>query len=265
MARIWHKECRSALSRCGIPGMDYCLNPYTGCSHACVYCYASFMKRFCNIEDRWGSFVQVKVNFADRLAVGLCKARPGRVILSSVTDAYQPVERQYRITRSCLDLLADSEMQVSILTKSDLVVRDLDLLKRLPGVEVGFTITVADPGAAHLLEPGAPDPERRWGALARLAEAGIPTWVFIAPVVPGIGDTEANLTAVLRKAASLGAREVEYDPLNFYPTAVSNLKYLFRRKWPGLLAEFQAACADPGAYRQRLRLLAGNLWAEHGF
>jgi DNA repair photolyase len=265
MAKILHKECRTALNRSAIPGMDYCLNPYTGCLFGCAYCYASFMKRFSNIEDRWGSFVQVKVNFADRLAKQLLRTKPGKVMLSSVTDCYQPVERKYQLTRSCLELLAEKEMPVSILTKSDLVLRDLPILKRMPRVEVGFTITTADAASARILEPGAPEPERRFKALASLSEAGIDTWVFIAPVVPGIGDTEANLDVILKRAAQAGAREVAYDPLNFYPTAMSNLMALFRRHWPGLLPGFRAACADTGAYRDQLRCLAGELWPTYGF
>lgn len=265
MVRILEKECRTALNRSGIPGMDYCLNPYTGCIHGCAYCYASFMKRFCHIDDMWGSFVQAKLNFADRLAHELRCAAPGRVMLSSVTDPYQPVEQRFGLTHSCLEQLAGSAMSVSILTKSDLVLRDLPILKRIPNLEVGFTITTADPVVARHLEPGAPDPEKRFGALARLSEAGIDTWIFIAPVVPGIGDNEANLTAILKKAAQSGVREVDYDPLNFYPTAVSNLKTLFRRYWTGLLPGFIEACRDPGIYRDRLRFLAENLWPAYGF
>ncbi len=265
LARVLQKECRTALNRCAIPGMDYCLNPYTGCTHACAYCYASFMKRFCGIGDRWGSFVQVKVNFADRLAGQLRRARPGRVTIASVTDPYQPVEQQYQLTRSCLSLLADSEMSVSILTKSDLVLRDLPLLKKIARVDVGLTITTTDQGAARFLEPGAPSPERRFRALSGLAEAGIDTWVFIAPVIPGIGDTEANLSSILKQAKQSGVREVDYDSLNLYPTAVSNLNHLFRMRWPGLLPDFQAACADPGTAHDRLRFLAENLWPAYGY
>jgi DNA repair photolyase len=265
MIRIMQKECRTALNKCAIPGMDYCLNPYTGCTHACVYCYASFMKRFSGIGDRWGSFVQVKVNFADRLAIQLRRAKPGRVTLSSVTDPYQPVERQYQLTRSCLELLADREMPVSILTKSDLILRDLPILKQLPRVEVGFTITTADAASARLLEPGAPAPERRFKALAKLAEAGIATWIFIAPVIPGVGDTEANLAAILGMAAQSGVGEVYYDSLNFYPTAVSNLTTLFRKNWPSLLPGFRADCADHGVYHDQLRSLAETLWPAYGF
>ena len=265
MVQIMEKECRTALNKSGIPGMDYCLNPYTGCSHACAYCYASFMKRFCNIDGRWGSFVQVKVNFAERLESQLRRARTGRVMLSSVTDPYQPVEEKYRLTRSCLERLAERDLAVSILTKSDLVLRDLALLKQLPRVEVGFTITVANDAVARILEPGASSPERRFRALATLAEAGIATWVFIAPVLPGLGDTEANLTAILRRAAQAGAQEVEYDSLNFYPSAVSNLKSLFKQHWPRLLPGFLADCADPGPYRDQLRHLSANLWPAHGY
>ncbi|MDH7577885.1 MAG: radical SAM protein [Bacillota bacterium] len=263
--KISEKECRSALNRSGIPGVDYCLNPYTGCEHGCVYCYASFMKRFCGIEDKWGSFVQVKSNFPARLAVQLQRCRPGRVMLSSVTDPYQPLERHYRLTRSCLGLLAEENFRVSILTKSDLVLQDLNLLKKIPDVEVGFTITTADRDIARFLEPGAPSPERRFAALARLADAGIRTWVFIAPVVPGLGDTEANLSAILEKARRAGAREVDYDPLNFYPTSVANLKSLFRKRWPRLFPFFQAACEDQAGYRAHLSSLARELWFLYGF
>jgi len=265
VAQILYKECRTALNKSSIPGMDYCLNPYTGCLFGCAYCYASFMKRFCGINDRWGSFVQIKVNFADCLAKQLRKTRPGKVMLSSVTDPYQPVEKKHQLTRASLELLAESEMSVSILTKSDLVLRDLLVLKQLPRVEVGLTITTVDHEAAHFLEPGAPAPERRFTALAKLAEAGIYTWIFIAPVVPGIGDTEDNLDSILKKAAQSGVREVNYDPLNFYPTAVSNLNTLFLKCWPKLLPGFRGACADPGAYHDRLRFLAENLWPSYGF
>jgi DNA repair photolyase len=259
------KECRSALNRCAIPGMDYCLNPYTGCTHACAYCYASFMKRFCGVEGSWGSFVQIKVNFADCLAKQLHRARPGKVMLSSVTDPYQPVEKEHQLTRASLELLTESELSVSILTKSDLVLRDLPILKRLPLVEVGFTITTIDPEAAHFLEPGAPNPDRRFAALAKLAEAGIYTWIFVAPVIPGIGDTEANLTSILKQAAQSGVREVHYDALNFYPTAVSNLNALFLKYRPKLLPGFRGACADPGAYHDQLRWLAASLWPSYDF
>lgn len=263
--KVYLKECRSALNRSKIPGVDYCLNPYTGCSHGCAYCYACFMRRFCGIEDEWGTFVQVKVNFPTSLARQLHRSPTGVVMISSVTDPYQPVERRFGLTRSCLEILARSRFRVSILTKSDLVLRDLDVLKEIPGAEVGFTITVLNPEVARILEPGAPPPDRRFAALEELAAAGIRTWVFIAPVIPALGDTEANLSALLREARRAGVKEVDYDPLNFYPTPVANLNSLFRRHWPELLPLFRRACADQASYRARLRRLKHTLWPRHGY
>lgn len=265
MVEVTEKQCSSALNRSGIPGMDYCLNPYTGCSHGCVYCYASFMKRFCGIDKRWGSFVQVKVNFPAKLAGQLRRVKTGCVMLSSVTDPYQPPEEKYQLTRKSLELLAGTGCSVSILTKSDLVLRDLDLLKALPDVEIGFTVTTTDKTKARLLEPGAAEPLRRFRALARLADAGLQTWVFIAPVIPGITDSEKNLAQILKEAARAGAGRVEYDPLNFYPTAVANLKCLFRRYWPRFLSQFQAACHDQRTFKSQLRYIAKNLWPVYGF
>ncbi|MGB9791566.1 MAG: hypothetical protein ACPLTR_03185 [Thermacetogeniaceae bacterium] len=109
MLEISEKECSSALNRSGIPGVDYCLNPYTGCGHGCVYCYASFMKKFCGLDKRWGSFVQVKVNFLEKLKKQVQRLKPGCVMVSSVTDPYQPVEGKYNLTRKSLQLLADTE------------------------------------------------------------------------------------------------------------------------------------------------------------
>ncbi len=262
---ITEKECRSALNRCGIPGIDYCLNPYTGCSHGCLYCYASFMKKFCHIPEKWGSFVQVKVNFVDRLKAALRTSKHGCVTLSSVTDPYQPVERKYKLTRSCLELLANTDLAVNILTKSDLVLRDLDILKKLPQVKVGLTITTLDPYTAKLLEPGAPLPENRLHALDRLAAAGINTWIFIAPIVPGLADTKENLAAILKKAAAAGVQEVRYDPLNFYPMAVSNLRTAIQRYWPKLRLLFEAAYRDPYYYKEQLRSIAEEIWPVYGY
>lgn len=259
--RIEEVKCRSALNRSRIPGMDYCLNPYTGCGHGCLYCYASFMQRFCRhpVRGRWGSFVHIKANFVACLASELQKARSGTVMLSSVTDPYQPIEAEYRLTRFCLELLAKSNLQVSILTKSDLILRDLDLLRTMPRVRVGFTITVIDAAVARKLEPGAPPPERRLGALRKLNQAGIPTWVFIAPVIPGLGDTDNNLASLIAAARQAGTREVHYDPLNFYPSAVANLRPVFAHHWPDKLPAFDAACRDPQGYRQWLTQLMREL------
>lgn len=264
VVRVSEKDCRSALNPSGIPGVDYCLNPYTGCAHACLYCYASFMKRFTGIDEPWGSFVQVKANFTARLAAELRRPRTGTVMLASVTDAYQPLEARYGLTRAALELLASSLLTVSILTKSDLVLRDLDLFRQMPRVEVGFTLTVAQDDVARYLEPGAPPPSRRLAALARLNAAGVPTWAFIAPVIPGLGDSAENLGALLRAITATGTREILFDPLNFYPGAVTSLYRLLAQRFPEHLPAFRAACGNPASYRARLKALAAQLWPAYG-
>ncbi|MDD1719058.1 MAG: radical SAM protein [Methanoregulaceae archaeon] len=263
--KISEKPCRSALVRSGIPGIGYCINPYSGCGHGCIYCYASFMKRFLGTGEPWGSFVQVKTNVSDRLVKDLRKCRHDRVMLSSVTDPYQPVEEVYRLTRSCLGILAGTDLPVSILTKSDLVLRDLDLLKKFSDIEVGFSITTADDRIAEILEPGATPPSRRFAAIAKLSAAGIRTWVFIAPVIPGLGDSEGALREILGNARSAGALDVEYDPLNCYPSARSNLTSIFKKNWPEFLPGLEEACRNPAAWRSGLGSKAARLWKEYGY
>jgi DNA repair photolyase len=132
-----------------------------------------------------------------------------------------------------------------------LVLRDLAALKALPEAVVGFSLTTADDGLAAVLEPGAPSPSRRLAALRALARAGIRTWVFVAPVIPGLKDTPEELAKVFRAARTAGAREVELDPFNFYPSAVSQVRRLLDR--PDQKTAFENACRDPGAFRRSVR------------
>jgi DNA repair photolyase len=262
--QVTEKTCRQALVASGIPGMDYCLNPYTGCGHACVYCYARFMLRFAGTKERWGCFVHPKVNCADRLLAQLRRVKPTRVMISSVTDPYQPAEARYGITRACLRLLAESACSVSILTKSALVVRDLDILRRCPRCDVGFSITTLDDHIAALIEPGAALPSERMEALRRLSDAGVHTWVFIAPALPGITDTEETFAAIVHAARAAGARRVATDPFSPYPAAVSGLREVLARDLPEYRDAFEEAVRDPEGYRTRLRILAARFGVEMG-
>ena len=149
-------EAKSILSKSGIDGIAYCVNPYVGCSHGCAYCYASFMKRFTGHREPWGSFVDVKVNAPMLLEKQTRRAGAGTILLSSVTDPYQPAEARYRVTRGCLEVLAGRHFPVDILTKSPLVLRDLDLLKTFDNLSVGLTITTDDDAMRKVFEPGAP-------------------------------------------------------------------------------------------------------------
>ncbi len=184
LIKIRSIDAKSILTKTGISGLDYCLNPYVGCSHGCKYCYASFMKKMTGHTDEWGEFVDVKRNAAVLLQRELRRKPPGKVIISSVTDPYQPLEKKYEITRQCLNLLAGSSMAVVVLTKSDLIVRDIDLLKRIGSVEAGLTITTDDERIKRIFEPFSPSIARRIDALAQLRTEGIPNYAFIGPLLP---------------------------------------------------------------------------------
>jgi DNA repair photolyase len=178
---------KSALVRSKIPGVDYVINPYLGCSHGCRYCYAVFMRRYSrqHASAPWGSFVEVKVNLPDLLRVELRrKKQPGRALLASVCDPYQPVEARFRLTRTCLEILQEHGWGIDILTRSPLVTRDLDILRDTPGVSVGLSIPTDDDRVRQILEPQAPPIPARLKALAQLHAAGLHTWVFVAPLLP---------------------------------------------------------------------------------
>ena len=182
--KIRKVHSRSILTRTNIKGIDYCLNPYVGCQHACRYCYATFMKKFSGHDDAWGTFVDVKANALDLLKRDLRRPRSGHVILSSVTDPYQPAEATHKITRACMELLVLSDLKVSVLSKSGLVCRDIDLFKKARDLEVGLTITTDREPMRELFEPAASPVRARIKALKALHEAGVRTCVFIGPILP---------------------------------------------------------------------------------
>ena len=171
---------------------DYALNPYSGCEHACSYCYARFMKRFSGHKEPWGEFVDAKVNAPDLLAVEIRRKRRGTVWVSGVCDPYQPLEEHYRLTRSCLEILLRESWPVRVQTRSPLVLRDMDIFRdavaRAVDLEVGLTITTADDGVRRLFEPRAPAIGERIRALEELHGAGIRTFAMIAPLLPGAED-----------------------------------------------------------------------------
>jgi DNA repair photolyase len=178
-------EAKTILSKSQI--YDYALNAYVGCQHQCLYCYAKFMKRFTGHREPWGSFVDVKINAPELLAREVKKKRKGRVWISGVCDAYQPLEKKYLLTRSCLEILVEQGWPITIQTKSPLVLRDLAILKRSADAEVGFTITTADEKVRRIFEPGAPPIAKRVEALGILHAEGIQTFVMVAPMLPNAG------------------------------------------------------------------------------
>ena len=164
---------------------DYTLNAYVGCGHNCLYCYARFMKRFTRHPEPWGQFVDVKINAAALLDREIRRKKKRTVWISGVCDAYQPLEKKYKLTRKCLKILVEHGWPVVIQTKSPLVLRDIDILKKAEDSEVGLTITTADDKIRRIFEPGAPPIEKRIESLGLLHAEGIRTFVMVAPLLPG--------------------------------------------------------------------------------
>ena len=207
--------CKAILTHCRIPGVDYALNPYVGCQHGCIYCYAVFMKRFTGHSEPWGQFVDVRVNAPEVLARQMVRAKLGSVSVGTVTDGYQPLEIKYELTLRCVQVLARySGFPTTVLTKSALVLRDLDVLREMPDVEVAFTVTTLDESVRQAFEPVASPIQARLDALAQLHAAGIRTWAFFGPVLPGFSDSEAAVDTVFAALAQVGVSYVLVDTLN---------------------------------------------------
>ena len=177
----------------------YSLNPYTGCQHHCLYCYiTSYIPRGFECRPKKDLFRRVKADLRK-----LDKHFP--ISLSNSSDPYPPMERELGLTRKCLKLIAEADFPVQIITKSDLIIRDLDLLKKMRSV-VSFTITTLDPKLSSKLEPNAPPPERRLRAVRKVSEEGIPVTVRLDPIFPGLNEEE--IEKIVEEAAKAGALHI---------------------------------------------------------
>lgn len=180
-------ETKNIMTKSTLPVGGYSVNPYVGCTHGCKYCYASFMKRFTGHTEPWGTFLDVKYWPAIK---NPRKYAGQRVVIGSVTDGYLPQEEQFENTRKLLEQLKDSGAEILICTKSDLVVRDIDLLKEMGKVTVSWSINTLDEDFKNDMD-NAVSIKRRLDAMKQVYDAGICTVCFIAPVFPGITDFEA--------------------------------------------------------------------------
>ncbi|MFX1299442.1 MAG: radical SAM protein [Promethearchaeota archaeon] len=207
---------KSILNPSRISGVTYAINPYVGCQHACSYCYARFMLRYTGHQgEEWGSFVDAKINAPRVLQQQLRRRKKGAkdpVLFSSVTDAYQPIERRYKLTRYCIELLTRHDFPISILTKSDLVLRDMDLLASSTSNEVGMTIITLDDKVRHAFETNAPPSKRRLEALIELNSHGISTYAFVGPIIPFL--STVDLDDLIRQLGDCGVAYVLFDRLN---------------------------------------------------
>lgn len=218
---------KTYLTKSKIPGAGYVINPYIGCPHKCLYCYAEYMRKINAHTEPWGDFLDVKLSNTHLHPAQLFHQH---VMLSSVTDAYNPFEKKYEITRRILQQLVECQAYVSILTKSALVTRDIDLFKQLPGCEVAFSFSTADDAVRQLVEPGASTVQERLNALKIVHEAGLPTAVMAAPLLPGISDFKAIV-----RAAAPYTRTFRFDSLNMRGTFQHKLMDFIDVHYPHLL------------------------------
>ncbi len=251
--------CKSALVKSGI--CDYAVNCYTGCQNACVYCYARFASRFQHGQQPWGTFVDVKVNAPEVLRKQLARPRtyPGTVFLSSVCDGWQRLEEKYRLTRACLAPLLDAGFELHILTKRTLVERDFDILTGRDRVELGCTITCADESLRRLIEPDASPTAERIETLRRAAKAGIPTYAFLGPLMPGITDTAENIESLVTALATTKIRYAYTDRLNLRWGVWSALSAWLQRHRPQLLPHVKAALWSAEGQQEYERTLRKRL------
>lgn len=213
MLNVRETTCKTLLNKSNLA--DFTLNCYVGCSHRCLYCYARYMTKFKARPEDWGDFVDVKVNAPEALAKQFKKIKtPGEVFMSSICDAWQPLEAKYKLSRACLKLLLEADFEVSILTKSSLIQRDFDLLEAYKTPRLGMTLTTLDLALQKALEPQASEPKDRLDTLRKAREKGIKTWVFLGPLIPEVTDSRTNLLGLLRALEGLDLDAIYVDRLN---------------------------------------------------
>lgn len=267
--------CKSALNR--VRGMPFAwsLNPYRGCTHSCHYCYARATHAHLglNAGEDFETRIVVKTNVPEVLRREL-SARTWRreeVAIGTATDPYQPGEGRFRLMRGILQALIDYRTPASIVTKSTLIFRDLDLLvalNQVAGARVNFTITTLHPELWQAVEPGTPPPTKRLEVMRRLTEAGVPCGVYLAPILPGLTDSEASLDAVAAAARAHGATWLWAGPLRLAPLVKEHYLEWVEEFRPDLLPRYTRAYprADPPRpYKEWLEIRIANVRARHGF
>lgn len=268
-------QVKSVLNR--VQGMPFkwSINPYRGCSHACTYCFARVTHWYLDQDGGkdWSSRIFVKVNAAEVLRRELARPtwRREQVHIGTATDPYQPAEGAYRVTRQILEALRDHGTPAALVTKSTMVIRDRDILRHLaagPGALVMFSFTTIDSVLARELEPDVPPPQRRLEAMRALSDAGIPTGVLLAPVLPGITDTEERLAGVVRAAKEYGASALFANTLYLGDVTREVFFEYLEHKRPELVPEYERLYRGkyaPRATQQRIQQVVAALKARMGF
>ncbi|MFC3772462.1 radical SAM protein [Paenibacillus sp. GCM10012303] len=261
---------KTMLNAVKAPSMPFeqSINPYRGCQHGCAFCYARSTHSFLGAEadDTFQNRIFLKTNAAEALKEQLEKmARSrkgiggiGRIAIGTATDPYQQVEAKAQLTRQCLEVLADYPVPVSITTRSPLILRDLDLLRRMPDVSVNISIGTLRTDIWRNFEPSTPSPAKRLDTVRQLRQAGIPVGVFVAPILPFLSDGEEDLHSLIR---ALAEHRPEYVMSSFLRLSTREVKVWFfhtlRELYPHLTETYAAlyngTSSAPESYRHPLR------------
>ena len=244
-ADIWNGqyrivECKKALSPSKLPGIDYALNPYGGCAHGCVYCYAPEVT-----HTPWNEWrrIRVKSNIVERLGKELSFV-DGVIGIGTTTDPYQYAESRFRLTEQCLRSLKDNDCKIHVHTKSDLILRDIDILGDMKST-IGITVTNIDDRASKITEPGAPLPSKRFAALKALSEEGIDTYALVGPVLNLLDGKEKEFVdAVL----STGTKTMYIDSLNNRPLLSERLAKMNIAGSSAALEKIRKLASDGGLW-----------------
>jgi DNA repair photolyase len=269
---------RSLLNRCvsrrQMP-FTWTINPYRGCEFACKYCYARYTHEFMEMRDGvdFEQKIYVKQHARDLLRQELRLVKAGESIaIGTATDPYQPAERKFEVTRAILEEFALHEgLELRIVTKSNLVTRDLDVLQQISErnrVSVSVTVTTLNVELARLLEPRAPRPDLRLEAVRQLNEAGIHAGVNCCPVLPGITDSPRDLEAVVRATAAAGGKHIFANPLFLKPCSAAVFLPFLEKEFPQLVESYRQRYHGraflPKSYHERISQLMARLRQKHG-
>lgn len=276
MAHLTYVEqpCKSVLNRAqGMP-FKWTINPYTGCSHACRYCYARgfYLRADKGSAADFDRVIYIKSNAPELLRQELARRswRRELVVVGAATDPYQAAEGRFRITRGVLEALRDYRTPVSIITKGTLVLRDLELLQQLGragGLEVCMTVPTLDYETWRVLEPGTPPPAARLEAVRRLNAAGVRAGVMLAPLLPGLNDSEQALRRLIEAAAAAGAPFAMPSVLRLAPGVREWFLPYISRSFPELTRQYSRLYQHteaPPEYQRKVKLLAQRLLRELG-
>jgi DNA repair photolyase len=268
---------RSLLNRCTGERMPFTwtINPYRGCEFACKYCYARYTHEFMEMRDGvdFEQKIYVKQHAANLLRQELRRVKPGEEIaIGTATDPYQPAERRFEVTRAILEELARHQgLEIGLITKGTLILRDLELLKdvgRNNRLFVNLTITTLNVDLARILEPRAPRPDLRMDAVRKLNQEGIATGVSCSPVIPGITDAPRDLEAVVRATAEAGGKHIFANPLFLKPCSAAVFLPFLEKEFPELAAGYRQRYKDraflPQSYGKRISQLMARLRQKYG-